>query len=316
MGQSCCTSQPHEEFWGVASSANLQVGVGKAATASDDPVGRHADEVQWEASAKVTLLPLVARTKVPAEEFAGLDSQDPDASLNMQLQILLQAAAKQVEGGLDDFLRKWCTREVLGAFMQASSKETAVNSLATALNWRRKHRAILTGVRWPTWQGDMRVVAREGSGHPVIFMSMAHQPPASNSGSIIEHMASVLEAACNHAKNGAWGFDVVCDCRGFQLSKNLDPRPAIAAMEMLKHAYRGRLRRALLVGAPSAFSGLWRMVKGLLPSRTQEKIQMVSLKEATVEIEKSFGEAAQTVLTLLNKPQDTSSWRFPSELMD
>jgi len=39
-------------------------------------------------------------------------------------------------------------------------------------------------------------------------MSMAHQPPASNSGSIIEHMASVLEAACNHAKNGAWGFDV------------------------------------------------------------------------------------------------------------
>lgn len=40
-----------------------------------------------------------------------------------------------------------------------------------------------------------------------IFMSMAHQPPASNSASIIEHMASVLEAACN-AKNGAWGFDV------------------------------------------------------------------------------------------------------------
>ena len=32
--------------------------------------------------------------------------------------------------------------------------------------------------------------------------------------------------------------------------------------QMLKHAYRGRLRRALLVGAPSAFSGLWRMVKG------------------------------------------------------
>ena len=24
----------------------------------------------------------------------------------------------------------------------------------------------------------------------------------------------------------------VCDCRGFQLSKNLDPRPAIAAMEV------------------------------------------------------------------------------------
>lgn len=36
----------------------------------------------------------------------------------------------------------------------------------------------------------------------------------------------------------------------------------VAGWQMLKHAYRGRLRRALLVGAPSAFSGLWRMVKG------------------------------------------------------
>ena len=68
-------------------------------------------------------------------------------------------------------------------------------------------------------------------------MSMAHQPPASNSrlagagtglcphwkrphaststrfdtclgASIIEHMAAVLEAACQHMNRGAWGFDV------------------------------------------------------------------------------------------------------------
>ena len=66
-------------------------------------------------------------------------------------------------------------------------------------------------------------------------MSMAHQPPASNSrlepeqafcphwkrphastltrfdslgASIIEHMAAVLEAACQHMNHGAWGFDV------------------------------------------------------------------------------------------------------------
>eukprot|EP00913_Durusdinium_trenchii_P035999 g33681.t1 len=83
-------------------------------------------------------------------------------------------------------------------------------------------------------------------------------------------MAVVLEAACTSTSCGAWGFDVVCDCRGFQLSKNLDPRPAVAAMEMLKHAYRGRLRHAFLVGAPSAFNALWRMVKGLLPKRTQD----------------------------------------------
>eukprot|EP00438_Fugacium_kawagutii_P000244 Skav212289 [mRNA] locus=scaffold732:454337:454987:- [translate_table: standard] len=216
---------------------------------------------------------------------------------------------------MDEWLEKWCSKEVLIAFEKASSKETAVKSLATALNWRQKHRAVLTGVKKPHWQGDMRVVARTQFGHPVIFMSMTHQPPAANSASIIEHMAAVLEAACKEMKNGTRGFDVVCDCRGFQLSKNLDPRPAVAAMEMLKHAYRGCLHRAFVVGAPSAFNGLWRILKGLLPKTTQEKVFFVSVKEARSEIEKC-GSTAQVVVNLLDQPHDVSSCRFPSELAD
>lgn len=268
-------------------------------------------------AAQPTLLPL----RVKAKE-QNVDCKKSSANLECSRessqaeQNLLQAAATQVEGGLDDWLKKWCTAEVLAAFAKASSQDTAVKSLAIALNWRQKHRAVLTGAKAPCWQGDMRVVARAGSGHPVIFMSMAHQPPASNSASIIEHMAAVLEAACQHMNHGAWGFDVVCDCRGFQLSKNLDPRPAIAAMEMLKHAYRGRLRRALVVSAPYAFNGLWHVVKGLLPKPTQEKMLFVAVKEAKLEIEKSYGCAAQKVLNLLNHPQDKSSWKFPSELVD
>ena len=34
--------------------------------------------------------------------------------------------------------------------------------------------------------------------------------------------------------------------------------------QMLKHAYRGRMRRAFLVGAPTAFAGFWKLLKGLL----------------------------------------------------
>ncbi|CAJ1339978.1 unnamed protein product [Effrenium voratum] len=141
-------------------------------------------------------------------------------------------AERQVEGGIDEWLEKWCTDQVLESFQHASSKESGMNSLATALNWRKKYRAVLTGAKTPCWQGDMRVVARADSGHPVIFMSMLHQPSSASSASTVEHMAAVLEAACEAAIGGAWGFVVVCDCRGFQLSKNLDPRPAIAAMEV------------------------------------------------------------------------------------
>lgn len=47
------------------------------------------------------------------------------------------------------------------------SQDSAVASLSTALCWRKKHRSVLTGARVPSWQGDMRVVARGESGHPV-----------------------------------------------------------------------------------------------------------------------------------------------------
>ena len=61
----------------------------------------------------------------------------------------------------------------------------------------------------------------------------------------------------------------------------------IEMAQMLKHAYRGRLRHAYVVGAPSAFNGLWRVVKGwahrihvvcepfrLLPKRTQDSSEL------------------------------------------
>ena len=214
-------------------------------------------------------------------------------------------------------------------------KESAVTSLATALKWRRRHKDVLTGSRTPCWQagcvlsltrrlrvvhdhtwsrqGDMRVVARGVSGHPVtldclglqdafiasaasdgmplhtetrIFMSMQHQPSKSNRYSFDLVCAIVfshsflfgLELQHAHLKvSGStkaparlstwllcWSLHVglarkepgaltwclwlqmppqaafvemllarrkVCDCRGFQISKNLDPRPAASAVE-------------------------------------------------------------------------------------
>eukprot|EP00439_Symbiodinium_sp_Y106_P072929 s2470_g13.t1 len=209
----------------------------------------------------------IAATAAAADLRNGKDPAGQTGPKKMVM--LLQDVEHLVDGGLDEWLRGWCTDEVLRTFLGASSTESAVKSLATALNWRRRYKDVLTGLRTPCWQGDMRVVARGVSGHPVIFMSMQHQPSKSNSISTAEHLAVVLEAAVCSAKGTPRSFDVVCDCRGFQLSKNLDPRPAVSAMEMLKHAYRGRMRRAFLVGAPAAFGGFWKLLKGLLPKPTQ-----------------------------------------------
>ncbi|CAE7414108.1 unnamed protein product [Symbiodinium natans] len=140
---------------------------------------------------------------------AAQDPKDSGRTASAKLKTrLLQEAEQLIDEGLDEWLRSWCTDEVLCTFLGASSKESAVASLATALKWRRRYKDILTGSRAPCWQGDMRVVARGAAGHPVIFMSMQHQPPKSSSVDTSEHMAAVLEAAVSAAHAGAWGFDV------------------------------------------------------------------------------------------------------------
>ncbi|CAK9089855.1 unnamed protein product [Durusdinium trenchii] len=113
-----------------------------------------------------TLLPLVARGGAKGDDFGHCSKRSNVSELG-ELGVLFQAASRQVEGGVDEWLQKWCTEEVLSAFLQASSKDSAVASLSTALCWRKKHRSVLTGARVPSWQGDMRVVARGESGHPV-----------------------------------------------------------------------------------------------------------------------------------------------------
>merc|ERR1712048_41435 len=73
--------------------------------------------------------------------------------------------------------------------------------------------------------------------------------------------------------------DVVCDLHGFRLSNNLDPRPTVATMEMLKHPFRNRLRTAYIVDAPVAFTGFWRVAKAAIKENTRRKIHFVSMPE-------------------------------------
>eukprot|EP00913_Durusdinium_trenchii_P036000 g33682.t1 len=70
-----------------------------------------------------TLLPLVARGGAKGDDFGHCSKRSNVSELG-ELGVLFQAASRQVEGGVDEWLQKWCTEEVLSAFLQASSKDS------------------------------------------------------------------------------------------------------------------------------------------------------------------------------------------------
>jgi len=121
-------------------------------------------------------------------------------------------------------------------------------------------------------------------------------------------------------QDGATTFDVVCDCHGFSIMKNLDPRPGVDAFEMLKHPYRARLRYGFIVDAPSAFGTLWRLASGAVPKQTRGKITFVTREEAVAAIKLCSGpEAARDVekaLTDNRKLGRSPDAKLPSHLED
>ncbi|CAE8708674.1 unnamed protein product [Polarella glacialis] len=282
---------------------------------SSDPESRESS--QREADAPI----LLGRNGSGGRSVSSLADLEGSAAADKQIAHIVQAAGKQVPGGLDAWLESWCTPQVVAIYSRAAkgNHSESARLLAVALCWRHEHRALLRGEQEPRWQGDMRLVARGDGGHPVILMSMRHQPARINSTHSAEHMAVVLEAAVQEAtRNGVVGFDVVCDCRGFQLAKNLDPRPTVAAAEILKHAFRGRFRTGFIVDAPGAFSFLWRIASKAMPQSTVNKIRFVSVNEAAAAVALASGEEAGAIvarhLAAPTAPNGTSPWKLPSEL--
>lgn len=235
---------------------------------------------------------------------------------------VLSLTSSLVPSGLDDWLQSWCTEHVVGIYLRSSQgvEPQAAKKIAAALRWRQQNRDLLTGERIPNWQGDMRVAARSDDGHPIVMMSMRHQPARLNNNDCIDHTVVVLESAVKAIRGTADSFDIVCDCREFDFFKNMDPRPAVAMAEILKNGFRGRFRRGWVVAAPKAFSYLWAIASKAMPEKTQEKIKFVTLEEAVSLIEGFSGQNAANVidecLAVPTAPLGTCPWTLPSELSD
>jgi len=249
------------------------------------------------------------------------NSAAPGIAYSAQSDGMLSLIASEMHSGvMNEWLARWCTPDIVQHYITAckGSISQAAKLLAKTMEWRQNHKDILSGLRVPKWQGDMRVITIGKTGHPIILMSMGQQPKYTNASDSIDHMIAVLETAVKLMRDQVTKFDVVCDCWGFDLKKNLDPRPAIAAFEMLKLPYKDRLRCGLLVDAPKSFGMLWRVVSRTMSQNTRTKIRFANLQQAVHSVGEQAGhEAAEIVGCALRCNRNTSqnfNFKLPSEV--
>jgi len=236
--------------------------------------------------------------------------------------MLILVASELQDCTLNDWLRQWCTPDNIHHHIKMCKGDVAraAKLLAKTLEWRQKHEDILSGRRVPLWQGDMRVLTVGNLGHPLILLSMIQQPKHTKPDHIVDHVVAVLETAVNLMQGGASQFDVVCDCWGFTLRKNMNPRPVVATLDMLRLPYKKRLRYGLIVDAPKSFEVLWNAVSRALPETLKNRISFASLQQAVNLVSENAGHhSAQLVEHALRHNRDatrTVNFKLPSETND
>ena len=196
------------------------------------------------------------------------------------------------------WLQEWCTLQRMQVYLHGrqGNVKAAADLVSKALIWRQQNQDLLTGLRHPRWQGDMRIIAQGDSGHPLLYASHRFQTESYNQEDMVEHAAMVLEA-CQSSES----LDVVLDLKDFQLRYNLDPRGAIQAAQLLKYAYRDSLRNVLIIDAPFALNAFWMLVKPTLPQGTQRKVHFLSLERAVLQIKQLQGSCSAIVLQTVMK---------------
>mmetsp|Transcript_64628 Transcript_64628/g.179769 ORF Transcript_64628/g.179769 Transcript_64628/m.179769 type:complete len:370 (+) Transcript_64628:81-1190(+) len=244
------------------------------------------------------------------------------AATNATAQVISIAGSMLPGGRMTAWQLDWCTPDHVEIFLRARDGNTrkAAEILAKTLLWRETHKDVLIGSRVPCWQGDMRVLARSDDGHPMIYFCASSQPRFPSCQSTIEHMAAVLEAAVQAMRSDAATFDFVADMHGFRISSNLDPRPTVGLMDMLKQPFRDRLRHGVIVDAPRAFAALWNIAAPHMATATRKKIRFLSHAEAVHQLAEEVGaepcRVLQDVMAGNRRNGSPDPRKLPSELID
>lgn len=251
------------------------------------------------------------------------DSQNwPCDRMSILTLVSSKAAERLPNGHMSEWQEQWCTPENVERYLDARDGDVSAASeiLAEALHYREELKEVLSFARVPMWQTDFRVLARGDSGHTCLYFCMKSQVDRPSIQASIESIAVVCEMAVKQLRNGATTFDIVCDCHGLKLSKNLDPRLAIGFANLLKHPFRDRLRLGVVVDPGMAFSALWKIFERALPAKTKGKIVLASQDDAICKLNQVAGSSvANAVEKVMNGNRGSSMpgpIQQPTELDD
>merc|ERR1719210_322800 len=182
-----------------------------------------------------------------------------------------------------------------------------------ALKWRTNNRDTLTALTCKTCMADplshdARVFGADGDGDP-IMMNCFQLPRDLTPASLDQHMICLFERALQdfpadpstpvdpvdgHARVRQWTW--IIDLYGFG-ARHMDPRTSKNLITLLQTAYRGRLKKMVLLDAPSGFHTFFESVaKPFMKPRTADRIEFVRWVEANKRLSELVGEDIASTL--------------------
>jgi hypothetical protein len=188
----------------------------------------------------------------------------------------------------------WLSKDILEIYVNARpTLDKRVGILKDALQWRIQNRELLSNLVCPRCSKnplshDARCFGVDEEGD-LVFMNCFALPRDLNPDGIAEHMTCLFESALKkypRAKQWTW----IIDMHGFGVG-NLDPRTSIKLLHLLQVAYRGRLKRCVVLDAPLMFSGLWSVVQPFIAERTAKSIAFKTWPDFQEELVETLGKS-------------------------
>lgn len=227
---------------------------------------------------------------------------------------------------LSEHEEAWLTDEVLSIYCRARpTQQERLDLMQAALKWRVEKRDILIALTCPTCVADprshdARLFGPDGDGDPVM-MNCFQLPRDLTPASLDCHMiclfervlralpmdpSMLVEAEDGHLRVRRWTW--VIDLYGFGV-RHSDPRTSRNLITLLQTAYRGRLKRLVLLDAPTGFQPFYEKVaKPFMKPRTAELIEFVRYTEAPTKLVELVGEDVASVLLAEAAENRSATW--------
>lgn len=194
----------------------------------------------------------------------------------------------------------WLTPQVLRIYVEAREDlDDRVEILREALEWRIDHRELLRSLVCKCCSADplshdARCFGTDPDGD-LVFMNCFALPRDMDPTGIAEHMTCAFERALKaHSAAKQWTW--VIHMHGFGLA-NLDPRVSVKLLHLLQVAYRGRLKRCIVLDAPRMFGSLWSSVSPFIRAKTAKAISFHTWPAFRGELFETLGPEVATRLS-------------------